>query len=655
MYRWLVSSGAAVFLAGAALQAQTPASMATSSAGAAVARPIPGPVVPPPDFRDAISGGTRTATGRPGPRYWQNWTDYRLRTRVLPDTRTLEGSATIRYHNRSPDALPALVLDLSLNLHAPDAQRLEEVEVTEGVRIRRVVVDGTVASPERGGAARYQIRGTKMLVYLDSPLASGRSAELVIDWASAIPAAGAGGRMGHSQGNLVFLAYFYPQMAVYDDVVGWHLDPFLGPSEFYAGFGNYEVTIEAPAGWLVMGTGDLTNAADVLAAPVLSRLRQAEQSDTVVRVLTEADFGRATRPAPDGFLSWTFRADSVRDVAYSVTRQSIWDAARAQVGDRNGDGRPDHTRVDAIYRPRAIRWRNVVRYEQHSLKFLSQFTGLSYPWPHMTAVEGAGIIGGGMEYPMMTLIGDYTAADDAALYAVTVHELAHMWMPMVVASDERRYSWMDEGTTSFNENQARRDFFPGSDPNDSERSGYLRTAAAGAEGEIMRWSNFHYPGPAFTVASYYKPSLVLEALRGVLGEETFHRAYREFIRRWAYRHPYPWDMWNTFEEIAGRDLDWFWRSWYYETWLLDQAVASVTPSAQGAVVIIEDRGSVPMPVHLVARLASGQEVRREIPVSTWLTGARSTSITIPGDVRRVEIDPERRFPDADPSNNAWSR
>jgi hypothetical protein len=651
MSRWMALSGAlliTVSVSGAAAQVAT-------QVAAPVTRPVPQSVVPPPQFLTAISDGTRTTAGGPGPRYWQNDADYRLRVRVLPETKRVEGTTSIRYRNRSPDTMRGVVLDVLQNYHRPDAVRLEAAEPTKGLEIARVQVNGATASDARSATPRYEVNGTKLLVYLAQPLASGGTVDLSIDYAFTIPESGISGRMGINEDNLIFLAYFYPQMSVYDDVEGWQMDPFLGAAEFYSDFAGYDVTIEAPAGWVVTGTGELTNPQETLAAGVLARLRAAEQSDTVVHVVRSGDFASATQPGRSGVLSWSFRADSVRDVAYSLTRASLWDAARASVGDRNGDGRTDYTRVDAIYRPRARLWSSAARYAQHSIRFLSQYTGLAYPWSHMTAVEGAGIIGGGMEYPMMTLIGDYTAAGDSALYGVVVHEFAHMWLPMTLSLDERRYSWFDEGTTTFNENQAKRDFYPGTDPSAGDRASYISTAKSRQEGEIMRRSDYHYPGPAYVVASYYKPGLVLEALRGVLGEETFNRAYREFMQRWAFKHPYPWDLWNTFENASGRDLDWFWRSWYFETWVLDQAVESVAAEAGGTRIVIADRGEVPMPVLLSIRLASGEQLRREIPVESWLGGGRTASITVPGQVTRVEIDPEKYFPDVDRGNNSWSR
>lgn len=657
MIRW--SLGISLVLVSGCAPVPREAPVVAPSAGiVGLERPIPYPVEPPASYRGAVEAGTRTEGGAPGAGYWQNRADYRLEARLYTDQRRLEGSGTIVYHNRSPDTLGVLVLDLAQNIHAPGVVRMEPAEVTGGVRLARVEVGGRELTAEPETGPRYVVDGTKLYLIPHAPVLPGGREELAVEWSFDVPQAGAGGRMGYSEDNLYFLAYWFPQMSVYDDVEGWSDDQFTGTSEFYSNFGTYHLTVEAPQGWVVAATGALTNAESVLAPAVLERLRLAERSDTVVRVLTAADLDRSTVRSPSGRLRWTFEADSVRDVAFSVTRESLWDAARTPVGDRDRDGVVDHATVHAFYREPAHRWREVARYEQHAIRFLSDYTGVPYPWPHMTAVEGAGIIGGGMEYPMMTLIGDYTAAGDEALYNVTAHELAHMWVPMIVNTNERRYSWLDEGTTSFNENQARKDFFPGVDSDGQEAEVYLRVARAGLEGEMMRWSAYHYPGPAFGVASYAKPATVLVTLRGLLGEAEFNRAYREFYDRWAWKHPYPWDLWRTFEDVTGRDLDWFWRSWYYETWVLDQAVASVETGPGGATTItIEDRGRVPMPARLAVTLADGEVRRLEVPVETWLSGARTATLRVDGasPVTRVEIDPERVFPDIDRANNVWSR
>ncbi len=646
----------------AMLEAQSPA--------VAPRRPIPYPVVPPQGFRDAVAEGTRTLTGEPGPNYWQQWTDYELRARLFPPEKRLEGTARLRYHNRSPDDLQFLALQLLQNVHLPGARRNEPMEVTEGFELDQITVGGRGA-PEMsrpGPGPGHMVFGTTLVVFLPAPLNSGDSIQLTISWAFHVPQAGASSRMGWSEDNLFHIAYWYPQMAVYDDIVSfaeiagltpWQIDQFTGGSEFYAGFGSYDLTVEAPPGWVVMATGELENAEQVLSNPVLQRYRRAHDSDSVVHVMTEADFGagKATKTSPSGLLSWHFTSDSVRDVAFSAVRASNWDAARTPVGDRDGDGSVDYALVNAFWRPELPNWKDVWRYAQHSLAFFSQWTGFPYPWPHMTAVEGDGIISGGMEFPMMTLIGGYAESDLSALHGVTAHELAHMWVPMIVSNDERRYAWIDEGTVSFITTQAQNAFYGGGDHESEDRQSYLQIASIGLEGEIMRLSDFHYNTAAYGTASYPKPSVLLMVLRELLGEQTFARAFRTFIRDWAFKHPLPWDLFNTFNTASGQNLDWFWRTWYYETWTLDQSVGSVTTSGGRTAIVIEDRGWAPMPARVAITLENGDVLRREVPVDTWLAGHTSATLDIePGSpVVRVEIDPTQVFPDIDRGNNTWER
>lgn len=620
------------------------------------ARPLPPPVDLPPDFTDAIQRGTRTTRGEPGARYWTQWADYRLSARIEPETKLLVGNAAIAYRNNSPDTLRNLHLELTQNFHAPGVVRMEAAEVTGGVRLKRVVVNGTELRTGNQGP-RYQVFGTRLVILPPQPVAPGTTTNLEIEYEFTIPQRGAGERMGWNDDNLFYIGYWYPQMTVYDDVVGWFPDPFVGTTEFYAGFGNYDVRVDAPAGWLVAGTGELVNAQEVLAPAIYERYQRARNSDQVVNILTAADFANGATRSTNGRVIWHFTADSVRDVAFSITRESVWDGARTAVGDRNGDGQTDYTVVQAIYRPTARLWTQSVRYSQHIMRFLSTYLGEPYPWPHMTAVEGGGIIGGGMEYPMMTLIGDYTQAGDTAHYAVTAHEEAHMWFPMMVSSDERRRSWMDEGTTTFNENQAKRDFFGGRNFDIDDQRAYLQIAGSGMEGEMMRWSQYHYSTFAYGIASYAKPATMLVALRAVLGEDMFNRGLRTYLDRWKYKHPTPWDMWNTFENVSGRDLDWFWSSWYQTTWELDQAVRTVTQSGDSVTITVVDLGRVPMPVRLAITTQDGRTVRHDIPVDVWLRGQRQATATVDagGVVTRVVIDPENVFPDVNPQNNVWQR
>lgn len=627
-------------------------------------RPLPYPVTPDQAWLAAVESGTRTLTGEPGEAYWTNRAEYRLAARLDVENRSLEGTGTIVYHNQSPDPMPVIVLELAQNLHKPGTIKYEAVEVTSGVELTSVSADGrpmpetTLEAQYMGGESGYLVDGTLMAVFPERMVQPGERIELEISWQFDIPQQGASGRMGWSRDNLFYLGYWYPHMAVYDDVIGWLEDPFTGQAEFYHGFADYEIEITAPEGWLVMSTGAFLNPEQTLAPDVLQRYGRAGQSDTVVTIVGPGQFEQATLDAPDGELVWRFRAENVRDVAFSATRESVWDGTRSNVGDLDGDGMDDYTRIHTFWRESAPLWSDQARYAKHSIEFLSRSIAHPYPWPHMTSVEGEDIIGGGMEFPMMTIIGPYTSRGAEALYSVTAHELAHMWFPMIVSTNERRYSWMDEGTTDFNTHFSESDFYPGLYDNTNLFDGYLRIAGTDYEGEMMRWSDHHYFPFAFGIASYSKPAAVLMALKTVLGEEVFTRAYHAYMERWAYKHPYPWDLWNTFEDVSGQDLDWFWRSWYHETWVLDHAVAGVSdgPSGGVQVITIRDEGSVVMPVDVRITYADGRTEDRRISHEIWLEGSRTARLMVEGssEIRRVEIDPDLGVPDADRTNNTWT-
>ncbi|HLL46255.1 MAG TPA: M1 family metallopeptidase, partial [Longimicrobiaceae bacterium] len=458
-------------------------------------------------------------------------------------------------------------------------------------------------------------------------------------------------------------AYWYPQVAVYDDVSGWHVDPYMGNAEFYMGYADYDVSLTVPEGWLVASTGTLQNPQEVLTPQTLARLESARTAPGVVRVVTAEDrgAGRATRTARGGRLTWRYTAPNVRDFAWGTSARYLWDATHAVAGDADGDGGADTAAIHAFYRPERVRWAwdQSARYSRHSIEFLSRFLW-PYPYPHMTAVDGVASCSG-MEYPMMTCIGGQR--DTLSLYSVTVHEIAHMWFPMLVGSDEKRYSWQDEGLTRFNQAQAMREFFNGYDLETIARNQYLDLARRGSEYsggqvELMRHGDL-YPtaGSAFGVASYAKMATNMAMLRALLGEETFMRAYREYGRRWIGKHPQPYDLWNTFEDVSGRDLDWFWRTWWYETWTLDQSIGEVRIAGDHMEVEVVDRGLAPMPARLVVTRADGRTERVEVPVDVWLAGARRHTVPVrdAATVTRVEIDPENAFADIDRTNQTWTR
>ncbi len=635
----------------------------TQGEGLNLERPIPYPIDIPADYFYAIEEGSRTMTGEPGDDYWQNEATYQLRAELIPDENRVNGIARIQYQNNSPDDLQQFVLELAQNLHKAGTMKKDNTEITGGIELINVKFRGEemdeidTSSPGFQRHQGYFVDATRLLIAPDEQLNSGDSVEIEIEWTFEVPRQGAGGRMGRSDENLFFIAYWYPQMAVYDDIIGWFTDPFLGNAEFYHGFADYELEIVVPDNWLVMATGDFLNPHEVLTDPVYERYVEAGESDDIIHIVTESDLGAATDLSETGTLSWKFFAEKVRDVAFSATRESVWDGARAPVGDLSGDGNTDYTRIHSFYRQSAPLWQDQAEYSQHSISFLSEYLKHPYPWPHMTSIEGAGIIGGGMEYPMITIMGSYNNLGAQRLHGVTAHEFAHMWIPMIVSTNERRYTWMDEGFTTFNTHQAMVDRYPRDFDNFDIFHSYLGVAGSDMEGPIMRWSDYHYPGPAYGVASYPKPASILTALQGLIGEEVFREAYHTFIDEWAYKHPYPWDFFNTVERVADTDLGWFWRSWYYETWVLDQAIGDVDDNGESVTIEIHDLGEVPMPVKLLVILNDGTEITEELPVTPWLEGKRTTTTTIDTGrpVSEVIIDPDYHFPDVDRTNNYWEK
>ena len=624
--------------------------------------PVPGPVVTSRFFDAAVSRGSRTRNGSPGASYWSNWSRYDLRAKLDPATARLEGEVDVSYMNRAPVPLRTLVVHLYQNLHKEGVPRNAAAEITGGVALSRGEVAGmALEEGDLRAGPGYRVDGTVMTIRPSEAVEPGDTVSLSFAWSVTLPQNGSG-RMGHSEKEMYFVAYWFPKMAVFDDLRGWDAEPYLSNAEFYDSFGDYQAALTVPAGWTVMATGDLQNPEEVFTATTRERLARAATSDDKVEIASTADLraGRVTAAGTDGWLTYRFQADSVRDFTWTTSNVQRWDATSALVADRDGDGADDRVLIHAFWREdRAPLWEDQWRYGKQSIEHHSRYTALVYPWPHMTSVEGADIIGGGMEFPMLTLIGPYEGSEPQALFNVTSHELAHMWIPMIVGSNENRHAWMDEGATTFLEDESRMELWPGVDHHRVEAQPYYQVAAAGMEQPLMRQGDWYEPGPGYGIASYNKPATLMVALRQLMGRETWEEAYRTFIAEWAYKHPTPYDFFNTFERFAEQDLDWFWTSFYYQTWTVDFDAAGVTPgTGGGGTVRVVNRGLAPYPVRVRITTSAGGTIEREIAVEEWLDGDRSVEVEVPasaGSVTRVEVDPAASAPDVDRSNNFWPR
>ncbi|MGD8276532.1 MAG: M1 family metallopeptidase [Gemmatimonadota bacterium] len=666
----------ALFLAAGGLQAQTRPNPAIDPAATrAGSRPVPGPVYESPGFSRAVERGTRTRTGVPGPGNWVQHARYSIDVALDPARERVEGREVITYLNRSPDSLRTLMVHLRQNVFAEGTPRRQAAPITGGVTLGRVAVGGRdiLSVPERNPAmpitapprrrpraGQYAVDGTVMTIPLAAPLLPGDSLQLSFEWSYTPPPAPADGREGH-EGHVWFMGYWYPQIAVYDDVDGWVADPYQLEAEFYMDPADYDVRITVPHGWVVGATGSLRNAADVLSRAARDSLAVARRSGHVVRMFTPGGNDAArVFTAGSATATWHFTASDVRDFSWGTSDEYAWDATRALVAGHGG--RADTVDIHSFFRltDAARAWRiGGARFTRDAIEQLSAYLW-PYPWKTMTSMEGV-LDSGGMEYPMMTVMTPW--ADTLSLAGDLMHETGHMWFPMQVGSNEKRFPWMDEGFTQFDVAQAMRVLYGeprrGGRPNDSEpgqRDSYLLNARLGEEAPLML-SGDDYPQELYFIMLYNKTAQVLAALRGVLGEETFHRAFTGYGRAWVGRHPQPYDFFNAMSAAAGRDLSWFWRTWFYETWPLDQSIESVETVGDSVAITIGDRGLAPMPVLLAVTRDDGSVRRLTVPVDVWLTGTRQTVVRVPArpGVTSVRIDPDGVFPDIDTTNQEWTR
>ena len=650
----------------ARLAAQTrPAPVQDPAATVKGGRPIPGPVYETRNFTRAVERGTRDRTGRPGAANWTQRARYDIDARLDPAKKRLTGRERVSYQNRSPDTLRAVAIYLRQNLFAPGSPRRDAVPITGGVTLARVEAQGIVLHPERleadTGSAAYEVSGTVMWIRLPRPIAPGDSGSFAFEWSFTPPPSPSDGRQGREE-DVYFLGYWYPQLAVYDDVNGWVTDPYINGAEFYMDMADYDVRLTVPRGWVVGATGTLRDSASVLTPRTLERLAAIRGRRDVAHIIAEADLGTGNALVSKGSTAtWHFTATSVRDFSWGTGNHYLWDATSALVPDRKR-GTTDTIAIHSFFRlsQAAAAWPlGGARFTRDAIEQLSLWLW-PYPWPQMTSMEGV-LISGGMEYPMMTLMQPW--ADTLSLAGDLMHETGHMWFPMQVGSNETRHAWMDEGLTQFNTAQVMRAMYgeprSGGRPNDTEagqRASYTRAARNGSDAPLMLWSDL-FPLNLYYISNYNKTAQVLVALRAVVGDSAFHRALLEYGRRWTGRHPDPADFFNSFENVTGRDLSWFWISWFYQAWPLDQAIGSVVEEGDSVAITIEDRGLVPMPVNLSVSRADGSTMHISVPVDVWLTGKRTSTGYIPRSpqVLKVQIDAENDFPDVNRGNQSWTR
>ncbi|WP_111306902.1 M1 family metallopeptidase [Confluentibacter sediminis] len=593
----------------------------------------------------------RTQSGEPGVNYWQNEANYSIEVTLDDVAHTLSGQVEIDYTNHSPDPLGYLWLQLDQNKFKSDS---EGTAITGAVGGRFVGdVDGgynlTSVSID-GSKANYIISDTRMQIRLEKPLdPKVGKVKIKIQYSFKIPEYGADrmGRMKQSQGWVYEIAQWYPRMSVYDDVSGWNNQPYLGSGEFYLDYGDIDFKITVPYDHIVVGSGELVNIDEVFPKKIAERYRKAKESEKTFVIIDAKEVGKTnvTRPTKKGTLTWHYKINQTRDAAWASSKAFILDGARINLP--NGK-KSMALSAYTIESATDDGWNKSTEYVKNSIENNSKWFDYTYP----VATNVAGIVGG-MEYPGIVFCE--WNSKNAGLWGVTDHEFGHNWFPMVVGSNERLYPWMDEGFNTFINHYSTLDY--GKYPSQlSQPRRFVRYLSSDNRESIST-----PPDLAQTynlgMTAYRKPALGLFMLReSILGPDRFDYAFKNYIKKWAFKHPRPIDFFNAMENGAGEDLDWFWKSWFYGTGNIDQAVTKVDYvkglPENGALISLENKGEVPMPVSLLLTDVGGKTYSFKVPVEVWMRGnsvvykANTTT-----KIAKVTIDPDALYPDIDSDNN----
>jgi hypothetical protein len=621
-----------------------------------------------PNFLNEPGQPYRSGSGAPGPMYWQNRADYKIAVTLDTAKKEITGTVEITYTNNSPDELNYLWLQLDQNLFTPTSRghyktpigggRFGNVEFEGGDSIHSVTVESVQQGqkPAVSSSPEYVITDTRMQIRLKTPL-KGKGEKIVIKIAYSflVPPDGSD-RMGRTEtknGRIYEIAQWYPRMCVYDEVEGWNIEPYLGAAEFYLEYGDFDYTVTVPSNLIVAGSGELVNPAEVLTPTEIERLNKAKASDAKVTIVGADEIGKAsTHLKNSGNVAWHFKIKNSRDVSWACSTSFIWDAARINLPD-------DKKSLAMSFYPVECSsdsgWGRATEYTKASIEFYSK-TYFVFPYPAASNVAGHV---NGMEYPGIVFCS--WKAKMSGLFFVTTHEFGHNWFPMVVGSNERKYAWMDEGFNTFI-NIYSGQYFNKGEYNKPELPDPVIGFMKRDSNVVMTYEDA-MPARDIGMLCYYKPAYALYMLReNIVGPKRFDYAFRNYVNRWAFKHPTPKDFFRSMNEGTGEDLNWFWKEWIYKPWTLDQAVTNVKNSkadsvngTKGIDITVKNNRQMVMPVIIEVKESNGHTGRVTLPVEIWQhIGTWTFHYASTSAVSSVTIDPDNIMPDMDRSNNTWS-
>lgn len=610
---------------------------------------------------------TRSASGQPGPSYWQNKANYELTASLNETNSEITGTEVLTYTNNSPDKLDFLWLNLDQNLFKADSRGNAIIPLSGsrngaagetldgGFKIKSVSLLVTKKGKQEEIVPQFVITDTRMQIRLPEILAAnGGTIKLKITYSFSSPKYGSD-RMGvldTKNGKIFTVAQWYPRMCVYDDVSGWNTFPYTGPGEFYLEYGDFDMKITAPANHIVVCSGELVNPAEVYTAEQQQRWAAAKKSDKTVVIRSADEVTNPTsRPTGKTTLTWHFKMTNARDVSWASSPAFIIDAARINLPSGKKSLAISAYPVESNS---GNAWQRSTEFTKASIE---NYSKRWFEFPYPAAINVASNVSG-MEYPGIVFCG-YTDKE-SSLWGVTDHEFGHTWFPMIVGSNERLFAWMDEGFNTFINSISEVDFNKGEYKNGKRDMHKEADKITSPELETVMSSPDNMKESSTGILNYYKPATALVVLREqVIGADRFDYAFKTYIARWAFKHPQPDDFFRTIENVTGEDLNWFWRAWFINNWRLDQSIRSIlypkNDPSKGAIITVDNLDKMVMPVVLDIKYKSGTVKRITLPVEVWM---RNTSWKFKAntteEIESITLDPDHVFPDYNSDNNTWT-
>lgn len=598
----------------------------------------------PLNFKKAYQTSTREWDGKPGKNYWQNHANYEIHVEVFPDSRIVAGNEEIVYFNSSPDTLEFLVIHLFPNVYKKGKSRdfdIDFSDASDGVIIENLIVAGKKFEyPENHPFVKFN--GGNMILYLFEDLLPGKKINLEIGWRYQL------NKNSHYREGVVdettfFVAYFFPRIAVYDDIDGWNTWDYTGTIEFYNDFGDFDVSVTVPSNYFVWATGLWHNPEMLLNQSFLELYQASFASDEVIKIIQPSDlpYNKKVLKKSEKH-TWKFGAENVTDFAFGLSDHYLWDATSLEVEPKTGR----RVSVNTAYNQDSEDFHQVAKIARDAIALMSSdFPGIPFPYPKMTVFNGLSE----MEYPMM--VNDLSMPNHTEAVKLTVHEIFHSYYPFFTGLNENKYAWMDEGLTSFGESI----LIQKMDTTEYDGFYFLKTykSMMGHDLDLPLFANSEYlKPPVYFTNSYPKAATFLSILMNYLGENKFKDCLKVFTGRWQGKHPTPYDFIFTFEETAGESLSWLVKPWFFEYGYVDFSIGKVGMEAGKTTFRINKNGHYPAPVELLVVYENNTTENISLNVEIWKSGQAFHDVTLSGKkpVKTVELINCTGL-DADPSND----